>query len=51
MGPDYSWPWWGPMWVFPTIMPIIMLVVLLVCLIYLWARGILAPWHGSTPAL
>ena len=49
MPPDYTWPWWGPMWVFPTIMPIIMLVVLFVVLYLIFGRGgFCAPWHGPT---
>jgi putative membrane protein len=49
MGPDYSWPWWGPMWVFPTFMPIIMLVILIVALYLIFGRGgFCAPWHGPT---
>ncbi|MEJ2700366.1 MAG: SHOCT domain-containing protein [Desulfuromonadales bacterium] len=49
MGPDYSWPWWGPMWVFPTIMPIIMIVVVIVALYLFFGRGgFCTPWHGPT---
>ena len=48
MGPDYSWLWWGPMWVFPMFMPIIMLVVLIVVLYLIFGRGgFCAPWHNS----
>jgi putative membrane protein len=39
MGPAYSWPWEGPMWVFPTIMPIIMLVIVIVGLYLIFGRG------------
>jgi len=48
MPPDYTWPWWGPMWVFPMIMPMIMLVVLLLCLYFIFGRGgFRPPWHDA----
>ncbi len=47
MGPEYSWTWWGPMWVFPTFMPVIMLLVVIVALYFIFGRGgFCAPWQG-----
>jgi putative membrane protein len=45
MGPDY--PWWGPMWFFPSIMPIIMLLVVIAAFYLVFGRGgFCSPWHG-----